>query len=158
MEKVWIAACALLFVSIAGLAQTPSPTSTSLSSEALTMILGESAPTGLCAPKQDEALFVAQRPRNAQEKAACTATAACGSSTTVTCQDNTLPANCTAVDRNCSVGQRGYVMCDGVRKDCPCPCGTIQQQTCCMCDQTGDCMQCCRCAGGTISQCGVTCG
>jgi hypothetical protein len=47
MKKTWIVACALLFVSVAGFAQAPSPAP--LSPEARAAILGEPAATGSCA-------------------------------------------------------------------------------------------------------------
>lgn len=51
-------------------------------------------------------------------------------------------ATCSAVNQNCSFGQRGYVVCDGNRIDCPvCPGGgggcTFMQ-----------CRQGCNCPGG----------
>ncbi len=62
------------------------------------------------------------RPEGIGEKALCTATAHCWNGTTVTCQDNTVPASCTAVDSNCP-GQRGSVTCNGITTLCPaCPC------------------------------------
>jgi hypothetical protein len=56
--------------------------------------------------------------------ALCTATANCGSGSSVSCEDNTDPANCTSVDRNCAVGEPGHVTCDGNTTWCPtaCPC------------------------------------
>lgn len=43
----------------------------------------------------------------------------CGSSPAVSC---TVSGSCTAVDRDCAAGQRGYVECNGSRIYCPvCP-------------------------------------
>jgi hypothetical protein len=62
----------------------------------------------------------------------CTATANCASGT-VSCEDNTDPASCTGVDRNCSAGEPGHVTCDGVTTWCPtaCPCTCAQLQAAC---------------------------
>jgi hypothetical protein len=147
MQKVWIVAFALLFVSVAGFALTPSPTP--LSSEALAAILGQ--PDGSCDPQPSQALAAAKRPALGMEKALCTATANCESGT-VSCQGNNSTTSCTAVDRNCGANQRGYVTCDGVTTFCPTTC-TVNY--CQQCDQTGDCVACCRCAGqtGCIRKC-----
>lgn len=154
MKKTWIVACALLLVTVAGFAEAPSPAP--LTGAALAVILGEPAATGSCAPQETGVLFAAKGPRLGMAKALCDATANCGSGVTRFCEDNTSPANCTSVDSNCSIGQRGYVSCNGVTTFCPvCPCdGT---PACCRCDQTGDCMSCCRCGGGTFSQCNQEC-
>ncbi|HEY7213607.1 MAG TPA: hypothetical protein VIC28_03205, partial [Thermoanaerobaculia bacterium] len=65
-------------------------------------------------------------------KSLCSATANCASGT-VYCEDNTNPANCTGVDRNCAVGEPGHVTCDGVTTWCPtgCPCTCEQLETWC---------------------------
>lgn len=55
MKKTWIVACALLFVSVAGFAQTPSQAP--LSPEARAAILGEPAATGSCATQPAETPF-----------------------------------------------------------------------------------------------------
>lgn len=44
------------------------------------------------------------------EQSECNALADCAEYPNVSCQGNTT---CTAVDRNCSFNQRGYVNCDG---------------------------------------------
>lgn len=50
----------------------------------------------------------------------CTATATCGDGADVSCEGD---SECRAVDRDCSVGQRGFVDCDGNVTRCaePCP-------------------------------------
>lgn len=69
-------------------------------------------------------------------KASCTAD--CGSAPDVTCSGS---GSCTAVDRNCGAGQRGYVTCGSTTNYCPsCGCteGAIRYTTgsgCC-CDYT----------------------
>jgi len=65
-------------------------------------------------------------------KSLCSATANCASGT-VYCEDNTDPANCTGVDRNCAAGEPGHVTCDGVTTWCPtaCPCTCSQLQAAC---------------------------
>jgi hypothetical protein len=49
-------------------------------------------------------------------KATCMAL--CDSDPSVSCTGTT----CSAVDRNCSTGTRGNVICDGVKTKCPTPC------------------------------------
>jgi len=56
------------------------------------------------------------------EMALCSASASCGSDPGLYCEDDTSPANCTGVDRNCSVWQQGYVSCNGVTTWCPNDC------------------------------------
>jgi len=75
----------------------------------------------------------ARRPRlGSMAKSQCTATANCASGT-VSCQGNNSPSSCTAVDRNCAVGEPGHVTCDGVTTWCPtaCPCTCEQLETWC---------------------------
>jgi hypothetical protein len=67
MKKACLIACALLFVSIAAFAQTPSQAP--LTHEALVTILGESAATGSCATPTVKAPFDAPPP--AQALATC---------------------------------------------------------------------------------------
>jgi hypothetical protein len=69
------------------------------------------------------------------EKALCSATASCGSYN-ISCEGNNSTASCTAVDRNCDVGQRGRVTCDGVTtlctEECPgCPPGWCDDEENC---------------------------
>jgi len=106
MRRVLIVGCAVLFVSIAGLAQTPSPAP--LSQEALAAILGQPAVTGEPTSPQTEA--AAKRPLPV--KSTCTAT--CVDGFHVTCSGS---GTCTAVDgTTCSAG--GYVVCNGVTTFC----------------------------------------
>lgn len=151
MKKAWILACTLLFISVAGFADGPAP----LSDEALAAILGEPLAGSSCATKaggMGEMRFVKAV---AGEKAFCTVD--CPSGTPVSCTSST---DCTAVERNCSVYERGHVMCNGVKTYCTPTCcsgGTPQENACCRCDALGGCTDCCRCAGGTISQCKDEC-
>jgi hypothetical protein len=150
MRKTWIVAFALLLVSVAGFTQAPSPTP--LSDEALAAILGDTDDGGACPLPQHGPLFAP-----APTKASCTATAQCESGT-VMCTGN---PTCTGVDRDCSILERGHVVCGGVTTNCPTACcnsGTAQDKACCRCDATGGCQDCCRCAGGTIGQCALQCG
>lgn len=154
MKHVGIVACALLFISAAAFAQASGPAP--LSSAALAMILGQPAGSDCGAPQESGVALVAQRPAIALgEKALCTATANCESGT-VSCQGNNSTTSCSAIDRNCTAGQRGSVTCDGVTTYCPTTCPTCNN--CCRCAQTGDCFACCRCDGGTLFQCSEACG
>jgi hypothetical protein len=149
MKKAWIVGSALLFVSFAGFAQTPGQIP--LTSAALAAIFGEPAVTGSCAGRQGGATFAAS-----SLKSACTATAQCVSGAFVQCSGN---SNCTAVDGNCSIGEPGHVTCDGQTTTCAnCCVGTLRDRACCRCSETGSCIDCCRCDGGTIAQCGLACG
>lgn len=77
---------------------------------------------GTCAQPTDEAVRTSFG-GDIGEQSTCSAWANCEDGTMVDCTgENT----CTAVDQDCSVGQEGYVECDGVRTSCPscCPCGT----------------------------------
>ena len=148
MKKVWIVACVLLFVAIAGFAETPS--TPPLTQEALAAILGQ--PAASCAPQQqqNEVLFAAKRPKG-WEKSLCNATANCFPGT-VTCGGNNSMTSCSAADRNCP-GEQGHVTCDGNTTWCPTACpaqctGTPMQVACCNCDLTGGCVVCCKCDGG----------
>jgi hypothetical protein len=153
-----IIVCTMAFVSAAAFAQTPSVAP--LTGEALAVILGEPAVTASCPSPgpspQSEVLFAARRPAVPK---ACSATANCTPGTTVSCTYTGTGGTCTAVDRNCSVNQRGYVSCNGVVTNCPTTCQSCNLicQACNQCDQTGDCFACCRCDGGTISQCSQQC-
>ena len=80
-------------------------------------------------------------------------TAACDSGVTVSC---TGRYNCAAVDRNCSIAERGHVTCDGVTTYCPTACGA-DGSSCDECAATGDCFACCRCDGGTSIACSRLC-
>ncbi len=157
-NTTWIVACACLFVSVAGFAQAPSPAP--LTKEALAAILGPSAVAGSCSTQPSRVLFAAKSPRTGLEKALCMATASCESGT-VSCEGNNSVTSCSASDRSCP-GEQGHVTCDGVTTWCPtvCSCntGTPKERACCRCEQSGGCMDCCRCDGGTIGQCAIQCG
>src|SRR5215216_2742958 len=99
MRKTQIVLCTLLFIAVAGFAQTPSPPP--LTSDALAAILGEPTVTGSCGAQASGVLFAARRPAGL-EKALCSATANCGAGITVSCQGNQSTTSCTGVDRNCS--------------------------------------------------------
>jgi hypothetical protein len=144
MRKALIIACIMLFVSALGFAQTPS--AAPLPSEALAAILGQ---TSDCAPAQNEVVLAADRPQSGQYKALCFALAYCASGT-VSCYGWNSVTSCSARDRNCSIGERGRVTCDGVTTYCPTACSQCE-----ICDATGDCVACCRCAGGfgCVKQC-----
>lgn len=161
MKKTWILTCSLLFAALAGFSETPGPSQipapAPLAPEVLATILGEPTPTAEdCGAQQRNAvLLAANRQPSVRGKALCTATASCGAYS-ISCSSNVSVTSCSSADRNCSVGQRGFVTCNGVTTQCDCPCGgTTQQQQCCTCDTTGDCIACCRCAGGTgcVRQC-----
>jgi hypothetical protein len=158
MKKVWIFAFALLFVSAAGFAETPSQPP--LTSEALAIILSQPGDPGACATQQSGAVFAAKRP-GIGLKATCTAACDSGS---VSCTGTT----CTAANRNCP-NEIGHVTCttNGVSTTtsctpttCPTPCstGTVKERQCCQCDLTGDCLACCRCGGGGVIACSRDCG
>lgn len=149
MKKACVIACSLLFVAIAGFAETPSPAP--LTSEALAAILGSPADAGACG-LPGKAAFGMPAPQN--RTSTCTVTCPSG---TVSC---TSSGTCTAVDRNCSILEAGHVTCDGVTTSCTPACctgGTVQQNACCRCNATGTCFDCCRCDGGTVFQCSRVC-
>jgi hypothetical protein len=149
MKNVLVVAIALLFVSVAGFAETP--TKAPLPAEDLAMILGETAPGGACG-----ALGAAQAGVPTPHFMTTTCTVTCPSGN-VSCMS---AGTCTAVDRNCvSSLEPGHVTCDGVTTYCPTPCctGTFRQQECCACNITGDCVDCCVCHGGTIGHCSISC-
>lgn len=62
------------------------------------------------------------RPPRSGEKALCSAAASCNDGTIVSCTGNNSTTSCSASDRNCAVGERGHVTCDGVTTVCPTPC------------------------------------
>jgi hypothetical protein len=159
VKKTWFIAGALLLVSFAGFAQAPSRAP--LTREALAMILGQ--PAASCATRPAKAaLPAAKRPQILPGKSLCSATANCDTGT-VTCQGNNSTTSCSAADRNCDIGERGHVTCDGVTTSCatacpaPCSTGTIRERQCCQCGLTGDCFACCRCEGGSLFQCSEGC-
>jgi hypothetical protein len=134
MRRVLIVGCAVLFVSIAGLAQTPSPAP--LSPEVLAAILGEPAVAGEPTSPQTAAPVLATAKHPLPVKSTCTAT--CAFSSSVTCSGS---GTCTAVDGTCSL--RGHVVCSGATTYCT--------------DPVNDCYVGCRCAGRSDSFCRANC-
>jgi hypothetical protein len=129
MRKALLVGLAALFmISIAGLAQTPSPAP--LSQEALAAILGQPAVTGEYTPQADEsALAMTKSPL--PEKAACTATANCPFGVRVTCSGTT---SCTSTDGT-SCSAEGHVTCNGHTTSCntcyvSCRCGGFSDAFC----------------------------
>lgn len=136
MKRAWFVAVALVLVSAALSAQTPSPAP--LSGEALAAILGPSPAGGVCAPPAGEVRLAAARP-GTDVKSVCSATAQCYSGT-VSCTGN---SSCSTQDRNCAIPSAGKVTCDGVTTWC--------SNACTICDQcaaTDDCVKCCQCDYG----------
>lgn len=131
MRKVLIAGCAILFIAIAGLAQTPSPAP--LSQEALAAILGQPAVTGELTSPQTEEPFLAAAKRPLPLKDACTANCLYGG--TISCSGS---GSCSAVDGT-SCSSRGHVTCGGTRKNC------------------SNCYLNCRCNGLSDSFCRANC-
>src|SRR5579872_1992311 len=161
MKKSWIIACVLLFVAVAAFAQTPSLPP--LTREALAAILGQPAASS-CATQPGVVRQVAKRPGGLPRKSLCSATANCQFSDfgeIAFCSSNTSSTSCTAVDSNCSAGEPGHVVCDGVTTSCPACCTGSPfglGYNCCKCNQTGDCQACCRCGGQPFGQCALQCG
>ena len=151
MKKAAIIACSLLFVAVAGVAETKSPPP--LSAQAMAAILGQPAVQGSCPTPQSEVLFAARRPAVPKS---CSATATCASGT-VSCSVPGAGGTCTFANRDCSINERGHVTCNGVTTNCPTSCCT-PPVWCCQCDNTGDCFSCCRCGGGGPGQCALQCG
>lgn len=151
MKNRWtVVACTLLFTAAAASAQAPAQVP--LTPQALAAILGDSAVPGSCAALWTGAPSPVERADFGQ-LSICTAQASCGEYPAVSCEGN---STCSAVDRNCDIGERGSVTCDGVTTYCPlCPCDDTP--VCCRCEREGDCMSCCRCAGGTFSACNAEC-
>lgn len=154
MKKTWILVCTLLFLSVAGFADSPSPGP--VPDEVLAAILGEPLAGSSCATQAGaagEVLLVTAVPG---QKATCTVD--CGNGTSVSCTSNTT---CTAVQRNCTTAlETGRVTCNGVTTSCTPGCCTgmgIIGNACCRCNVTGNCTDCCRCEGGTLSQCATAC-
>ncbi|HEY2295768.1 MAG TPA: hypothetical protein VGM86_34120 [Thermoanaerobaculia bacterium] len=133
MRRVLLIGCAALFISIAGLAQTPSPAP--LSQEALAVILGQPAVAGepTSPQTQEPALAAAKSPL--PEKASCTATANCPFGVRVTCSGTT---SCSSKDGT-SCSAEGHVTCNGVTKSCD------------------TCYVGCRCAGFSDAFCRANC-
>ena len=128
MRKVLVVGCAALFISIAGLAQTPSPAP--LSQEALAAILGQPAVASEPTSAQTEEPVLASAKRPLPVKATCTATCVFGAST-VSCSSS---GSCTSVDGT-SCSSKGHVTCGGVTKTCSscyisCRCGGFSDAFC----------------------------
>jgi hypothetical protein len=85
-------------------------------------------------------------------KALCTATAHCASST-ISCSGNNSTTSCSSADQNCSVGQRGFVTCDGTTTVCPtaCPCPPDYCLNVDCSDQCGGCPYTVTCLPGACS-------
>ena len=64
----------------------------------------------------------AARPPQSGTKALCSAAASCNDGTIVSCTGNNSTTSCSGSDRNCAVGERGHVTCDGNTTVCPTPC------------------------------------
>jgi len=133
MRKVLIAACAALFLSIAGLAQTaPTPNPAPLSQEALEAILGQPAVTGEPALPQTEASVLAAAKSPLPLKAICTANCYLGG--TISCTGT----SCSAVNGS-SCSSKGNVTCGGTTHTC------------------SNCYLNCRCGGNSDSFCRANC-
>jgi hypothetical protein len=130
MGKVLIVGCAALFLSIAGLAQTPSPAP--LSQEALAAILGQPVVTGEQTLPQTEELVLAVAKSPLPLKATCTANCLYGG--TVSCSGG----SCSSVDGT-SCSSRGRVTCGGTTHTC------------------SNCYLNCRCGGNTDAFCRANC-
>ena len=153
MRTTWTLTLALLFVPLCGYAEPADPAP--LTSQALAAILAQPVDAGCGAIAQSGPAPVAMA--SSQTKALCTATATCESGT-VSCQSNVSATSCTAVDRDCSWYQRGYVTCNGVTTQCPTSCcnsGTPRQRQCCYCAETGECLSCYICENGFVLYPGV---
>lgn len=132
MRRVLLIGCAILFISIAGLAQTPAPAP--LSQEALAAILGEPAVTGEQTLPQTEEPVLAAAKRPLPLKFVCSASCLYGGS--VTCIGG--PGSCSAVDGT-SCSSRGKVSCGGVTATC------------------SNCYLNCRCEGFSDAFCRANC-
>ncbi len=135
MRRVLILGCAALFISIACLAQTPSPAP--LSQEALAAILGQPAVAGEPTSPRTQEPVLASAKRPLPVKSTCTAS--CAFSFHVTCSGS---GTCTGVDgTTCAAGGAGgYVVCNGVTTFC-----------------TDTCYVSCRCAGFNEAFCRGNC-
>lgn len=156
MKRIWIVSIILFFMSVAaGFSQAPAPSVAPLSEQALAAILDQ--PTGAACPPPQESLILPDQLEGIQFKT-CSATATCNdtSHVNVSCNFSGSGGTCSFQNQNCASGIRGQVNCNGTVTQCPaCPCGT---PNCCICAGTGDCFACCRCGGGTFSQCSQLCG
>lgn len=73
-------------------------------------------------------------------RCSCMADADCAEYSNLWCNDNTNPCNCSSQDRNCNIGQRGYVSCNGVTTYCG-PACLVCDPTCSgrSCNSNSDC-------------------
>jgi len=149
MKRIWVVGVILSLLSVAAGFSAP------LSDEALAAILAQ--PTGAECPQppQDSLDLPGQHPG---VNMTCSATATCNdtSGVNVSCNWGGSGGSCTFQNQNCASGIRGQVNCNGTITQCPSCCNDTPK--CCQCEETGDCMSCCRCDGGTISQCFQECG
>ena len=90
-------------------------------------------------------------------KALCTATANCGADGSISCSGNNSTTSCTATDRNCSVGQRGRVTCDGVTILCPTPCPCDLNCTALRIECADTCSPCPAIFSCSLSTCTTSC-
>jgi hypothetical protein len=156
MKKTWIVALSLLFTAVAGFADGPTPAP--LSDEALAAILGEPLAGSSCATQTGGTGEAGLAAAVSGEKAIYTCAIFCPNGSQLRCQGSTP---CTAAERNCGGLERGHVTCDGRTTSCSpgcCTDGTAQQNACCRCNVTENCVDCCRCQGGTLAQCSQSCG
>jgi hypothetical protein len=130
MKNALIVACALLFVSVAGFAQTSSKAH--LTRGALAWFVGQPEVTG-CAMQQSSLLLTA-KPLSISPQALWTATAHCASG---------------------SVGQLRSTAAQPVVLLSPWQDSKTGRvcNSCCQCSQTGDCIQCCLCNGFSKPYC-----
>src|SRR5690348_14611746 len=109
VKRTWIIACTLLFVSVAGIADSPSPAP--VSNAALAAILGETEADRSCQTPSGVRLATVQGEKGIIKLD-------CGNSII-------LEVNCQGsgsfVQRNCSINERGHIWCDGAIASCP-PC------------------------------------
>ena len=149
MRRIWIVGVILSFLSVAAGFSAP------LSDEALAAILAQS--TGAACPQPQESLTLPDQLQGAQLKT-CSATATCNdtSGVNVSCNFGGSGGSCTFQNQNCGAGIRGQVNCNGAVTQCPSCCNDTPK--CCQCEATGDCVACCRCAGGSFGQCIQECG
>src|SRR4051794_20228607 len=102
MKRVWIVPCFVFLVASPCLAGTPNAGPGNIAAA-----LSLTADSRSCVLPQGQVLFAAGGGTGHLDNV-CTANCSSG---TVIC---TSTGTCTAVDRNCSAGQRGYVSCNGV--------------------------------------------
>jgi hypothetical protein len=156
MKKTWILACTLLFASVAGFADSPSPGP--VSDEVLAAILGEPLAGAAC-PTAAGGAGEMRLASVVQNEKTCTASVTCLDGSTRSCMSGST--DCVAVNPNCSTSlEPGHVTCSGVTTNCPACCTGMGMigNACCRCDITGSCMDCCRCDGGSVVQCSLACG